>query len=378
MGETSPGKPVLVVDGQMGQTIPALGAVRSLALAGRVSHVATSQQLSVAASSRHCAARVPIPLGDDPLAYAAALNELAGCGEYDAVLLSSDAAILALGWSGAKLVDKSEVARRSAEVGFTTAGERTFATGAELVEKAASIDFPVAVKPVTKDGYRGGASGSRDNPPVFRADSARDLAHLATYADALLVQTWQTEVMHGVSGVFWEGRLRALIHQANPRTWPYECGMTSLSVSIEPRHEIEERLPALLEGHNGIFNVQYIGDHLLDVNPRVYGTVLMAGLAGINLPDITARLTAGEDVAPHAPLRAQVGLRYRWLEGDLRSLVAARRASDLSWRGLAEGMRPVLGTVHGDASLGDPMPSVARVRHLTSRRLARRRVSRPT
>ena len=75
-----------------------------------------------------------------------------------------------------------------------------------------------------------------------------------------------------------------------------------------------------------MFNVQYLGEHLIDVNPRVYGSVVVTAHAGINFPDLVARLTAGEEVGGREPVRAPLGVRYRWIEGDVRSLLDARRA----------------------------------------------------
>ena len=160
-------RPVLVSDGGSGQAISTLGAVRALAAAGREAHVAMSHPLSVAGWSRHCSRRVDVPDVDDATGYARAITALAESGDYETVLLSSDAALLALGWSGAPLVDKAEVARRTEEAGFAKAEERVFVDGADLLAHASDVRFPVAVKPVEKH--------DSTSLNVWRADGPADL-----------------------------------------------------------------------------------------------------------------------------------------------------------------------------------------------------------
>lgn len=345
-------RPVLVSDGGNGQSISTLGAVRALAAAGHTAHVAMSHPLAVAGWSRHCSRRVPVPSVEDVAGYAAAMSALAGSGDYETVLLSSDASLLALGWSGAALVDKAEVARRTAKAGFSTPHEEVFENGADLFAHAATVRYPVAVKAVAKHDYT--------SLNVWRADGPADLAPAAGYAAPLLVQEWLPGALQGMSGVMWDGRLRAVLHQTYPRTWPRLAGVASAAVTIEPNRWLEERAEEVLAGHHGLFNVQYIGTHLIDVNPRVYGSVVVSASAGVNFLDVVTRLAAGEDVGRDAPLRGRVGVPYRWLEGDLRSLADGKRSGALSWSGLARGLRPARHTVHADLSWRDPAPTAVR------------------
>ena len=355
-------RPVLVSDGGIGQAVSTLGAVRALALAGRPAHVGVSHPLSTAAWSRHCARRVKVPPVDDPEAYRHSIEALAASGRYDAVLLSSDAALLATGWSGAALVDKTEVARRAERAGFAVTHEEEFADGARLIAAGDRLSYPVAVKPVAKH------EATALN--VWRADGPADLEGGRDYPAPLIVQEWLPGTLRGMSGLVWGGRLRAVIHQTYARTWPRMAGVASHAVSVEPDLELEEKVVQVLAGHDGMFNVQYLGrHHLIDINPRVYGSVVVTAHAGINLPDMVARLSVGEDVGGAEPLRAPVGVHYRWLEGDVRSVLDGRRAGALSWRQAARALRPVRGTIHADVQLSDPGPMLARVAYAVRTRL---------
>ncbi len=357
-------RPVLVSDGGNGQSISTLGAVRALSAAGHRAHVAMSHPLAVAGWSRHCDRRVRVPSVDDPVGYVAAVTALAEGGDYEAVLVSSDAALLALGWSGAPLVDKAELARRTAAAGFHAPHEELFDSGADLLDRAAEIRYPVAVKPVAKHDYT--------SLNVWRADGPADLAPAAGYPEPLLVQEWLPGALQGMSGVMWGGRLRAVLHQTYPRTWPRLAGVASAAVTIEPNHWLEERVVPVLEGHHGLFNVQYIGRHIIDVNPRVYGSVVVSHFAGANFLDVVTRLAAGQDVGADAPLRGRVGVPYRWFEGDLRSLADGKRSGALGWRGLARGLRPARHTVHADLSWRDPGPTAARAAYAAHSRWTKR------
>jgi hypothetical protein len=251
------------------------------------------------------------------------------------------------------------VARRSAEAGFPLIPEQVYDTGRELVERAEEVIYPVVVKPVARRGT--------DDPTVWRADSPRDLVR-AEGAGPVVVQRHVPDPMRAVSGVIWGGRLRAVTHQTYLRTWPRDCGVACAAVTSAPDEALEHRLPVLLEGYDGLFQVQLLGDHVIDINPRVYGSMALSVRAGVNLPDLVCRLAAGENVGGTGPVRATVGTQYRWLEGDLKHLRAAQRSDELSWSHALRTASPVRGTAHGDVAVTDPLPSAARLVHLARSR----------
>ncbi len=354
------GHRVLLSEGASGQSHSQLGAVRALSLAGHEVHVTVSAPHSTAGWSRHCDRQIPAPTVDDP-SYPDEIARIVAAGGYTAVLPASDAAVAVLDLPGACLIDKEEVGRRARAAGFPPAEELAFSDGDALVAAASDLDYPVAVKSSEKRGT--------DALIVWRADGPADLAVAAGYPHPMIAQRWLLGQPHAVSGVMFEGRLRASLHQKYDRTWPRRAGVTTESVTTEPDLELEERATEIVRDHEGVWQVQLIGDTVIDVNPRVYGSVVLSAFAGVNLPDVLVRLCAGEDVAGGRVLRAHGGHTYRWIEGDLRSLLDAYRASDLSTRGLLAALAPVRHTVHADVWLSDPGPTLARAVHvLTSRR----------
>jgi hypothetical protein len=353
---------VLVTDGGNGQNRSALSAVRALGRAGHEVHVTTTGTTSVAGWSRFSAARHRAPEVADP-AYRDAVAELRSRHRFDVVLPASDAALLALGWPGAPLVDKAEVARRAARAGFPRIPEELYETGAALLDRAQQLSYPVVVKPVNRR--------SSHDPTAWRADRPADLGP-ARDAGPVVVQRFLTDPLRAVAGVIWNGRLRAAVHQGYLRTWPPDCGVACAAVTVAPDHTLEGRLPALLEGYDGIFQVQLLGDHVIDINPRVYGSMPLAVRAGVNLPDITCRLSCGTgaDLGTEL-LRAQVGTAYRWVEGDLKHLRDAVRRGAMSRRQALRAAAPHRGVAHGDVAIDDPVPLLVRAWHLSRVRTTR-------
>jgi hypothetical protein len=91
------GEWVLVTEGGDGQSRAAVAAVRALATDGYRPAVTEYQGLSLAGASRHCARRVPVPLGEvDPEGYAKAVRAELESRSYLAMFPGSDAALVAL------------------------------------------------------------------------------------------------------------------------------------------------------------------------------------------------------------------------------------------------------------------------------------------
>lgn len=344
---------VLVVDGSQGQTHTAVSAVRALAAGGHQVDLAYAGPWNVAARSRFVTRRFEVP-GADDAGFAVAVHELLSDGSYDACFPTSDAALAALDWPGAALIDKREMHQRWARVGAPLARSWEFASGPALLADTHVLSFPLAVKAAEKvgDGV----------PSVWRAAEVSDLTPLRDMSSPVVVEEWLEGEQTALCGVLHEGRLLAAVHQRYLRTWPATAGDACAAVTTEPDLEVEKQVMEALHGYDGLFQTELIDGVVHDVNPRVYGSVSLAVHAGANLPDFAARLAAG-----HAPsgetVRGRVGVHHRWLEGDLRHVAAAVRSGDLRPREAARVMAPVRGTVHPDLSWSDLRPTLARLRY---------------
>lgn len=337
---------VLVIEGALGQGRSAVATVRALAASGYEPVVATTGDgRGPAAASRYCAATVRVPPASSP-AFADAVYRELRTGWYLIALPVSDAAIAALGLDAVALLDKTTLEQRARRVGIRGMPGRVFETPAAVLDAADEFQYPIVVKAATVSA-RGGRL------PATRIDIPRDLGGLPPSTGEVLVQPYMTDQMSAVAGVVWEGRLVAAVHQRYVRTWPVGCGTASYAVSVEPDRDTEDRLVRLLEGFRGIFQAQFLGPYLIDLNPRVYGSLPLAVAAGVNLPAILCRLVRGGTVGMQ---RGRAGVRYRWIEGDLRHLLRASRQGQMRWREVLSALRPQTGTAHSMACLNDPGP----------------------
>jgi predicted ATP-grasp superfamily ATP-dependent carboligase len=342
---------VLITDGGDGQARSSLAAVRALAQGGYRPAVTVSSQSSLAAASRYCARQLDVPPVTHP-GYADAVRAELEARPYLAVLPASDAALLALSAPVEHLVDKTLLMDRARLAGLSVPPTQIFRTRDELLS-ANDLEFPSVLKPAIS------------TVPARLIATRAELVANVDGAGPFILQPYLTDNLRAAAGVLWKGRLVGAVHQRYLRTWPGDCGTACAAQTVQPDLELEGRLLRLLDGYEGIFQAQLAGDFLLDLNPRVYGSLPLAVAAGANLPLIYCDRVAGKK----APLiRARPGVFYRWLEGDLRHLGWAVRGGRMGIGSALAALRPHPGTAHSTEWLRDPMPMVARLRHAASRR----------
>jgi hypothetical protein len=352
---------VLLTDGTSGQNRSTLAAVRALRMAGYDAAVTVSEPPSRAAASRFCGRVVPVPGVDDP-SYADAVRADIEAHEYVAVLPSSDAAMFALGCPGRHLLDKTTLVDLAAAAGLKTPPGRTFEDAKSLRAAADDVGFPCVVKPVLRTGRR----------PLSarRFDSARDLRQGADLPGRLLVQPHVADEMHAVAGVIWRGELKVAVHQRHVRLWPPQCGDACYAITTVPDPALEEGLRILLADFDGIFQAEFAGQFLLDLNPRVYGSLPLAVSAGANLVGAFCDLLRRADVGS---IRARPGVEYHWWEGDLRHVGTRLRAGDVGPGEALRALRLKTAIAGADLAGWDPKPSLVRLRHVAAQLAARPR-----
>lgn len=340
---------VLVTDGGGGDDRAAVGAVRALARAGYLPAVARSDRDALAAVSRACRRVVDVPAVDSP-GYRRAVEDELARHAYLTVLPSHDRAMFALESPGLDLLDKGRLAEGARAAGLQVPEGEPFDSGRDVLAAAGRLAYPVVVKPRVRRGdlHRHGA---------YRAEGP---SQLVEDPGPVLVQPYIPDPLRAVGGVMHEGVLVAAVHQRYLRTWRPDAGEASAAVTVAPDRELEERLVTMLEGYEGIFQAQFAGSHLLDVNPRVYGSLPLAVAAGVNLAAVWCDLLRG---VPVPRVRARPGVRYRWIEGDLRHVWAAVRAGRMRLGEALAALRPHRATAHSTFTFSDPRPWLLRLRH---------------
>jgi len=245
------------------------------------------------------------------------------------------------------LSDKSAVAGLSAAAGI--ASPRTLAAGPAGELAAEPLPAPCVVK----------AYGLSVALPAVRiCETDAELGALLRDLpprEPVIVQERAAGALIALSVVLdRDGSVAALFQSRATRLWPAAAGASSLSVSVEPDPELVDRAVAMLRdlGWWGLAHMQFLatarGPALIDVNVRFYGSLPLATAAGVNLPAIWHRVSVGGRPAP--PPTYRLGVRYRWLQGDL---AAARKGEP---RRLAT--RPARGGAGAMWAADDPVPAV--------------------
>ncbi|NUS51071.1 MAG: hypothetical protein HOQ22_08560, partial [Nocardioidaceae bacterium] len=308
---------VLVADDGSPISRTALGTERALGAAGFRPVVTVAQGPTLASTSRWCAGTVRVPV-DDPADWVEAVRAEARERAALVVVPASDSAVVDLDLPGAALVDKRVARARAEAAGLRVPEEIGFRDAEELHAAADGLPYPLVVKPALR--FRA------DPFKTVLAASPADLAAVPT-GQALLVQPHLDGPVTAFDGLVLGGRLVAALHQRYLRTWPRRAGGAAASVTIPPDNDLEEKVLQLVDGHEGIVEVELVGGRVVDVNPRAYGSIALATRCGVNLPALWCRsLLEGP---PARVVRAEPGRRYRWLDGDLRSVVGDLRAGEL-------------------------------------------------
>jgi predicted ATP-grasp superfamily ATP-dependent carboligase len=344
---------VLVTDGGTGATRDrdSVAAARGLGQAGYQVAVTVSGTIGMASRSKYCARKVEVPPASDPRYVNSVRAEVSG-GEYIATFPTSEPALLALGVARQDLTDKVGLAEAAAKAGLEVPPMKVFPSLTAAFESAGELEFPVVVKPAVRRFY----AFKADSPVDLRADGRDDIP--------VVIQPFINGEQKSISGVIFGGDLVGAVHERWLRIYPNPCGLVCASITVDPDRKLEERIIELLDDYEGLFSVQLIGGKLLDVNLRIHASHPLAVRAGVNLAGIYCDLLRGGRVTP---TRARTGFRFRWLEGDLRSI-----GTDVKQRrlGLAKAVASVLPhrkTSHNPEALNDLGPMMTRASYAVKR-----------
>lgn len=349
---------VLVVDSGSGQNRSALAAVRALALAGYRPAVTVSTRSALAAVSRYCSRVVLTPRVDKP-AFAAALGVETSSHAYLGVMPASDAAIVALAPPEMELIDKEKLAKRARDVGMRVPEWRVFDNGQSLCGAAEELNYPLVVKPSFKV--------NAVYPPARRIESSAGLRAYSTTTGPWIVQPYLEGEMRSLAGVMWQGSLVVAVHQRHERIWPPICGDACVASTVAPDEDFQHRVERLLATYNGVFQAERVGDYLLDVNPRVYGSLPLAIAAGANLPGVYWDLVRG---LPASQITPRLGVTYHWWEGDSRNVLSRWRAGDITALQAARAIRSPSSLSNLRELFDDPRPVISRMRYAGASRRA--------
>jgi predicted ATP-grasp superfamily ATP-dependent carboligase len=311
----------------------------------------------------------------EPLAFARSVVEAVQAHGIRAVLPGTEAAQVALstygesiaasgvrvGTGSPRLVERtgSKLLLRALArmAGLSTPPTRTV-DARSVASAVQAFGYPLVVKPF-RSRVRD-EDGTSRTLHVRRANSAADLAEvLGEFREySFVVQPFVSGELYAVCGLAWEGRVVHAVHQVAERITPEPCGGSAFAQTVPTDAALGEKVGRLVAetGWSGIFQVQILRasdgtDYVIDVNPRIYGTLALAVAAGANLPAMWVDMLLGRAPRQCGPPRRA---RYRCEEKDALAILTLLRRGRLLRAIAAAAPKPR--TVHAVGSLDDPAP----------------------
>lgn len=316
-------------------TIRALGdaGIRVGALENRAS--------APAFRSRWCVASGLVPnYADDSAAFVDAVLDWTQGHRMPALIPSNDGSIAALRHRRADVERDTRLALASeSALDVATSKERTLARAAELgiriprtvavtdvsdVGSAAEeLGFPLVVKP-TESWVSFGPRGTRltSRVVVTRDEAAREVESMHELGSQVIMQEWLSGNREAVSLFRAQGRIWARFAQLATRMHPPLGGCSVARVSIPLPSDITAASELLVDAIDldGYSEIEFRRDAegrpaLMEINPRLSASLEIAVRAGVNFPLLLYSWAVGDALRTNPGYR--VGLRMRWLGGDL-------------------------------------------------------------
>jgi predicted ATP-grasp superfamily ATP-dependent carboligase len=356
----------------------ALAAVRSLGTAGHRVGVASPSR-GYAARSRWCRSWHEIPAPVPPTtSFADAITSCASANGYEIAFGVGDAEALALSQHrdtlGCSLgYPQHDVVVRAFDKALISdmAVEAGIAVPRRFEGEDGDIVFPVIVKETLHGPETATAASMRVFATVAHNESelAAAVATIEERGGEAMIEErvagdLEAIFLYALDGVVWaSGR------QVAERLYPAGAGVSCRAVTAPMDRELMNKVEELVRtlGWSGVAELQFLRPpdgipRLIDLNGRFYGSLALAVEAGVDLPVLWVEGIQGRP--PTARIEARPGVRYQWLEGDLRRAWAAggTRGSELK-----SAVAASASSTHSIWRLRDPWPAVHHAGVLMSR-----------
>lgn len=232
--------------------------------------------------------------------------------------------------------------------------------------RALGLEFPVIVKPLTRDPFY-----ELTKHKAVRADDLDELMRVWEWAcsivppEGLMIQELipgGVDVLYSLGCCFVGGELRGHVVAHRARQHPMDFGHATTLAQTVDLPEIEELGSRLLRsaGYEGLAEVEFMRDErdgvfkILEVNPRFWGWHTLAGRAGVDLPFLYYQAVLGQSNGG-IPRGFEAGVKW------LRPITDVPTALSEMARGRL-GVRTYLQSIRGPKTLApepawdDPAP----------------------
>lgn len=391
----------IVLDGNENQ---AVAATRSLSRAGYDVTVGASESWSKAGWSRHAHRSLvyPSPRADVDGFLSALEMELRAYGPAvvlpmterstipiskarDRIAAAGGLLVLPSHEALLRVFDKSCMTKLAASLGIAVPRTWVLETNDDEQSLARDLPFPVVLKPRVSEEQAETGGTAATGAPLYARDANEftvALASLRSRCNSVLVQEFVVGTGAGYFALMRFGELRGeFAHRRIRDVRPTGSG-SALRESVVASSDTRAASIALLKAvaWHGVAMVEFRlrpdgVPVFIEVNGRFWNSLALAIHSGVNFPLGLARIAEFGDVATLST--ARIGVRCRWLLGDVRHLLSV-------WRGAPRGfpgrfpsrlettfavLRPKRGTMHDNFSLDDPLPELGDWLHFLGRRV---------
>jgi hypothetical protein len=228
------------------------------------------------------------------------------------------------------------------------------------VDAARWFGHEIVVKPMRSVQSAGAGLHWRKSAPASGVEGCRRT--IESFTPPLLIQLRAAHrAVLSLSGVLHGGKLRAICLSRYQRSWPPPGGVAAFAVTVRPPAMLVDAVTTMMLkiGWSGIFEVEMLemnagAPAVVDLNPRLFGTLALPIAAGANLPAVWCSLVIGNRPAF---VQAAPGVSYRFEEGDLRFLL--QEARSWHWKAVLAAAAPRRHTTHALFDRRDPLPLLA-------------------
>jgi predicted ATP-grasp superfamily ATP-dependent carboligase len=381
---------ILVLDGNQNQ---AVACVRSLAAQGHEVWVGESRAWSKAGWSRYSSGSFQYASPErDAEGFLADTAAEADKGTSTLILPMTEATTLLLSshrerfmQSGSRLVlpnhvdllrafDKRQTTELARSIGIAVPETCSVTNLDEMSAASKQLRFPVVLKPKSSHERLQDGSTRATGRPSYARDAKEAIAafeQMRPRCSAVLVQEFVEGAGAGYFALMKHGELRAeFAHRRIRDLHPTGSGSV-LRESVLPPPQIREASLAMLRALNwhGVAMIEFRlrSDGVpvfLEVNGRFWHSLPLACYAGADFPALLAHMAEHGDV--DAPPTYKVGVKCRWLVGDLRHLVEVWKGRPRGYPGKFPGrlftlvaeLTPGPGTFHDNFVWNDPLPEL--------------------
>lgn len=381
----------------------AIAIIRALGRKGLRVLVGGSEPEAPGFRSRYAAGRVLYPSAEkDPAGCVSALRRAVCEHGVDLLIPISDAIILPLsevrerfdGICRLALPDREGIVATGSKLRTLELAERhqvpiprtrLVHTTAEAVGCAGELGWPVVLKPLSSRLYRVGAGVERFTVSYANtADQVREQMALLEGRCPVLMQEYFRGIGLGVELLMHEGRPLAAFQHRRLHEVPVTGGASSLRESVALDDELLTYATRMLQElrWTGLVMVEFkvgpSGPRLMEINGRIWGSLPLAVVSGMDFPGKLVDLMLQGPPPPDEPVDTgyRIGVRARNLELDLAwlgSVLARRRRYPfLEIPSVSDGVRGLLDLANptcriDTVALDDPLPALSMLRGVVLR-----------